>query len=488
MSGTLKLAARGVQDKWLVEEPQMSYFFVNYKRHSKFSQEQIELPFNGEQDFGNELFCEIPYSKGDIVRNFALRLTLNDIEDRGVPETIKGSQPSYRQTINLPYVPSLCTELVEFADLYIGGQLIERLTGEYIYMHQQLHNTDNDIKRGLRKINGHGDFIDNHDDDALDDVYGLVGTTSEDYNKNIFHTYILDLPFYFYRETSLAIPLCAISRQKIVVRIKLRTFNEIIFGGKRIFKKFNEEASSQLNNISLETTFGYLDTPERNFLMTRPIDHIITQVQLAQFPMKYPLAKKTVMLNFKHPVKEMFFIVQNDAYKQYNNSIRFQEIKRVELRFNNQVAFDGNHEYLVYSQPMEHHVNIPAQNTMKYRYKHNEYMQFNTSSEFGIYSFAMEPEKAYPTGQVNMSRIAHQQLTIEIDPEILHVYCPKIYDTVLPNSDANEGTIPILLRFSSGPKSPGVKRYVTSKDNRVRVYAVNYNVLRISGGIAGLKF
>ena len=63
-----------------------------------------------------------------------------------------------------------------------------------------------------------------------------------------------------------------------------------------------------------------------------------------------------------------------------------------------------------------------------------------------MYSFSLKPEVYYPTGQVNMSRISHKLLKITIDP-----------------------------------------KYVDS-DSETRVYAVNYNVLRINSGLAGLKF
>jgi len=127
---SLKLAAKGVQDSWFVGNPQMSYFFMNYKRHSKFSLEQKELPFDGVHDFGKDLFCDIPYSHGDLVKNLALRLTINDIQSDEYPETVKGRDGmTYKQNINFPYVPSMFTELVEHVDLIIGNQLIERLPG-----------------------------------------------------------------------------------------------------------------------------------------------------------------------------------------------------------------------------------------------------------------------------------------------------------------------------------------------------------------------
>jgi len=482
MSGTLKLATRGVQDAWFTDNPEISQFLIRYKRHSKFSMEQVELPFSGSPEFGKEFFCDIPYSKGDLLRNVALRIVINDVEDTNIPETQRGKKilPSYTQLINIPYVPSLCTELVEYADLYIGGQLVERLTGEYIYIHQQLHNTDNDVKRALVKMNGHGNFIDLYDDDALDDVYKIVGASGKQYLRNNYNTYILDLPFYFYRTPSLSIPMCALTKQPIQIRIKMRTLNDIVFGG------LGPSMHANLQRASLEATFGFLENAERHFLMSRPIDYVITQVQLAQFTIAYPETKKLVQLNFKNPVKEMFFICQNDAYKQFKNPNRFQEIKNVKLTLNSETMIDANHEFLVYNQPIQNHVNIPSQPEMQYRFRHNEFLKFKFSSEFGMYSFALDPEKHYPTGQVNMSRIINQQLSVEIDPEIYYVYAAKNYTEAY--NHASGGNIPVILKFATGRLSPGKRAFVHSKDNKFRVYALSYNVLRVQSGLAGLKF
>ena len=58
----------------------------------------------------------------------------------------------------------------------------------------------------------------------------------------------------------------------------------------------------------------------------------------------------------------------------------------------------------------------------------------------------MKPETYYPTGQVNMSRISHNLIEIELE-----------------TPDVN---------FA----------------HDVSIYAVNYNVLRIHSGLGGLKF
>jgi hypothetical protein len=63
---------------------------------------------------------------------------------------------------------------------------------------------------------------------------------------------------------------------------------------------------------------------------------------------------------------------------------------------------------------------------------------------FGVYSFADKPHLHYPTGQVNMSRIFHKRMSVEIEP--------------------------------------------TDEEVIVRIYAKNFNILHVESGLAGLKF
>jgi hypothetical protein len=160
------------------------------------------------------------------------------------------------------------------------------------------------------------------------------------------------------------------------------------------------------------------------------------------------------MLNFKNPVKELYFmatlqeriqlekngrkllnniVAETDQTLYLSNDINIRSdarfIKNVSLEFNGATIFDHDGKHMAYQQALDHHTGCPS-----------------PAREFYIYSFAMKPEMYYPTGQVNMSRIMHQKLNLELD---------EIDDT---------------------------------NDTFVSVYAVNYNVLRISSGLAGLKF
>jgi len=413
MAGRLRLATTGVQDQWLTGDPQFSHFLMNFKKHTKFAIDYVESQFDGKIDFGQILECRIPNDKGDLIRNMTLKVSLTDpIPDLvGVNDTV--------------WSPSIITHLIEYAELLIGGQTVERITGEYIYMHQQLYNTNDDIEQTLYFLNGHGNILSYQGE----------------------YTYFLDLPFYFYRNPTLAIPTCALTKQLVEVRIKTRPLAELIYGGKGLYgPTYENDIGGSITKFSLDTEFVYVEVEESSFLQSNPLDYVITQVQMSQFKMKPDETEKAVMLKFSHPVKELFFVSQSDESVQNNYPNEYNTITNVELRFNNEVVFNRNEKFLVYEQGLKHHVNVPLAS------QYNIGTPFGNSAftfgpaKFGMYSFSLKPEVHYPTGQVNMSRIAHKLLKIKINP------------------------------------------LNSSLSNNTRVYAVNYNVLRIQSGLAGLKF
>jgi len=303
---------------------------------------------------------------------------------------------------NVRYNKSIGSRIIEYADLQIGGQTIERITGDYIYMYNQIHSNKDDIDQTLYFLTGHNNYI----------------SVSYDWDYTIF------LPFYFFRHPSLAIPVCALTKQLVEIHIKFKKLNEVTVTYTRdtnIVSNPPTDISSSIKKVSLVTDFYFVTEDEKNFLLTRPIEYVITQLQMSQFKFKVGESKKAGMLNFKNPVKEMFFLaVSDDVYK-------LNPIKHVNMKFNNNTIIDADNLMLSYEQPLKYYTGV-------------------TDNKFGVYSFSMKPETYHPTGQVNMSRIAHNLIEIELD-------------------------------------SPD-----TNFEHKVYVYAVNYNVLHIQSGLGGLKF
>jgi len=71
----MQLVAYGAQDIYLTGNPQITFFKVVYRRHTNFSMEAIEQTFNGQADFGRKVTCTISRN-GDLIHRVYLQVTL----------------------------------------------------------------------------------------------------------------------------------------------------------------------------------------------------------------------------------------------------------------------------------------------------------------------------------------------------------------------------------------------------------------------------
>lgn len=414
MAGRLRLAVTGVQDQWLTGEPKISYFSSIYKRHTRFSTEAVGIPITGNLSLGGNAIARIPNNVGDLLRSVMLKLTLGELPSGNL------------------YNASIATSVIQHVDLVIGGQTIQRLTGDYIDMYNQLYSNKDDAGTSLYYMNGHNNQI-------------QIVTAPR--------TFYLNLPFYFFRNPSLAIPICAITRQLIEIHIKFKDVDDDVTFSYEEVNGNMVRTKTELGSIveaSMITDFYFITRDEINFLLTRPMQYIITQLQLSTMQFKPNESKKSALLKFTNPVKELFFLAKEETGANVGNEDRLLDVtssdqafsghvanKRSDYRFvknirfecNGKRMFDHTGKYLAYEQSLIHHTGCP-----------------DPAYEFYTYSFALKPELYYPTGQLNMSRIIHKKLDVELDETS------------------------------------------TSRNINFSIYALNYNLLHVEGGIAGLKF
>ena len=76
MSGKLSLAVKGIQDRWLTEQPQYSHFISRFRRHTKFAFEQVEVPFERFNEPGSEATARIQNNTGDMLKGVTLSVDL----------------------------------------------------------------------------------------------------------------------------------------------------------------------------------------------------------------------------------------------------------------------------------------------------------------------------------------------------------------------------------------------------------------------------
>ena len=194
--------------------------------------------------------------------------------------------------------------------------------------------------------------------------------------------------------------------------------------------KVNIEFSDEFRKLSdreLWVDYIYLDTDERRRFAQLSHEYLIEQIQFTGNESAKSKNEK-IKLNFNHPVKELVWVFSDSRSNiTPTHWTEFEEMETAKLQLNGNDRFaERDSMYFSHVQPYQHHENIPEGK--------NIYM----------YSFGVKPEEHQPSGTLNMSRIDTATLSV------------------------------------------GFK---TENDNRQSyVYAVNYNVLRILSGMAGLAY
>ena len=77
--GLMQLVAYGAQDVYLTGNPQITFFKVVYRRHTNFSMESIQQTFNGTADFDRTVSAVISRS-GDLMHRVYLQVTVPEVK------------------------------------------------------------------------------------------------------------------------------------------------------------------------------------------------------------------------------------------------------------------------------------------------------------------------------------------------------------------------------------------------------------------------
>lgn len=404
-NGRVKLSSTGIQDEFLTNTPQFTYFFKAHKQHTKFALEVIDNALDGNPEFGQTLVCTIP-RKGDLIHTVYLHIELSALTSESSPSS------------NIGYTDAIGNAVIDYADLVIGGQTVQRITGEYIEMYNDL-------------------YVPNSQQPALTYMSGRTGTVNGLGSATVANGYprlfIVPLPFYFYRTEGLAVPLTSINRQEVQVRLKLKPLSKIIINVDTPTSPAPSDTKGTITKLSMPVEYVFLSDDEMKYLQSKQFDYVISQLQVARFTMNPGETEAQMMMQFKNPVKELYVVIQdstvgNDMFNFKNTDTNSDQLSSLELQFNGETRLSpdiANALYLRVVQPFTSHTKTPS------RY-------------FYTYSFGLNPENAYPSGQVNMSRIQNQLININTTS--------------------------------------------STKSREVRIYAVNYNILRVNSGIAGVLF
>ena len=538
--GLMQLVAYGAQDVYLTGNPQITFWKVSYRRHTNFAMESIEQTFNGQADFGRRVTCTISRN-GDLAYRTYLQVTLPEINQQMANTGSTATDGVYARWLDFPG-----EQMISQVEVEIGGQRIDRQYGDWMHIWNQLTLTS-EQQRGYYKMVGNTTQLTYITDPSFNDVDGPCESNAPRQvcaPRNALPETTLYVPFQFWycRNPGLALPLIALQYHEVKINLDLRPIDECLWAMKSLDSTSgNQQVTNAYNQslvaASLYVDYVFLDTDERRRMAQNPHEYLIEQLQFTGDESVGSSSNK-IKLNFNHPVKELVWVVQPDENVDYCASLEcgqvlnkvlgaqpfnytdaidalpnaihsfggpdsiaatstsyidsnglFQDAGAVDVTAQNwwsqgvgpnvdydspNLGFTGIENsgvsdagtFVLAETALDMHcwgenpvVTAKLQLNGQDRFSEREGTYFdlvqpyqhhtrNPDTGINVYSFALRPEEHQPSGSCNFSRIDNATLQL-----------------VLSNATV-EGT----------------------KTAKVRVYATNYNVLRVMSGMGGLAY
>ena len=416
--GLLQLVAYGAQDAYLSGNPQITFWKGLFKRHTNFAMEPFRVNLSGQPGWGVK-HSAIVGRHADLLYSTYLEVVL------APGEVLNGDKS------RLGY------NLLKYVELDIGGQVIDRLYGEWLYLWDMLSNsfdkrTTLDSAVGL---NESGTFTVPPADQCSNGRPGLPTVL------------YIPLTFFYTKNPGAALPLIALQYHEVKINIE---WNEAKF----VAGNFNNAKSLKAPvQAAVYIDYVYLDTEERRRMAQQSHEYLIEQTQFNE-DQGISSANVRVDLTFNHPVKELVWVVQPESYTNCSLMTELEGGTRLKpftydqqavyeqtIQMNGQDRLDKRYgDYFHTVQPLQHHTGAGP-----------SWHGSDWSNQPGIYlySFALRPEEHQPSGTCNFSRIDTATLVLSMN-----------------------GAVDI------SPEKPW----------NVRVYALSYNILRIMSGMGGLAY
>jgi Major capsid protein N-terminus/Large eukaryotic DNA virus major capsid protein len=190
-AGLIQLVAYGIEDMFLTNDPQITFFKMVYRRHTPFTKEQIPQNFNGQKpNFGKKLNCTIA-KNGDLVGNIFVVVTLPKV-----------NLPSNTLT-QFAWVKRVGFALIKSVSIVINGYEIDKHYGHWLNVWSELTGSIVGPQRnGFRKMIGEDEEI--NEFSKTKDQYQLF----------------IPLQFWFCRSSGLTLPLVSLQYSDIKINVE----------------------------------------------------------------------------------------------------------------------------------------------------------------------------------------------------------------------------------------------------------------------------
>ena len=272
----MQLVAYGAQDVYLTGNPKVTFFQAVYKRHTNFAMETIQQTINGSPGSGARLSVVVARN-GDLLGDMFISL---------VPG---GAGTSLKQTANATHYDTnwVAERAISSVELSIGGQRIDKHFQTWWRLYSELYRDETE-RIQYNKMT----------------TCAIAPGTSPTNDTRVY----LPLLFFFNRNPGLYLPLIALQYHEVRLDFELPSnFNSYFGSSSQVFEVWGN--------------YVFLDTEERRRFAQKGHEYLIEQVQHTGGDTVSTTAAQTVRLSFNHPVKELVWCYQNATPTTYLNSL-----------------------------------------------------------------------------------------------------------------------------------------------------------------------
>ena len=459
VGGLLQLKEKGAQDLYLTGQPQITFFKTVYRRHTNFSVESIEQLFDNPPR--SNTTCRVDVDrKGDLIHKVYL--------EQEIPTETTFKSEGNR--VNYGY------NFLKEVNLTIGNQLIDSHTSNWLETYAE-----------LTQPNEFGNFTSAHNALFMNSAPNVgIGSTTGNNDRHTasrFQSMCMaggvdkyESINYFKTSASNTISTDSLIPSKVQVDASNRDLEDLVerylWTSDSNTMAVNDYAeylyenehhyiytplqfwfcrniglalpliALQYNEVSIEIIFSefltdnvenqlkmyidyiFLDTEERKRFAQISHEYLIEQVQT----FKDNNLTESNLLNLNHPVKEIIWVSGDGSTADYTTALK----GKWDLQINGYNRFtERDITYFTKQQVNDYH---------------SGYGGITKKNSIAVYSFALNPEDHQPSGTMNFSTIKN-----------VYLNC-NLYN----GQDATGETYTL--------------------------YAVNYNILRILSGQAGLGY
>ncbi len=461
LGNIIQIEAKGPEDLLLYGNPQVSYFRQVFKRSTNFAMDYFKIAENYfiHADFGTTVKVKLPM-RADLLGGLYLKVKFTDLQrvnNYYNPDGTFTKKPQFTS-----YVNGIGFNFIEEVKLIFNGSVIERMSGELIFLYNELHNSQNRKKSFYRMTRFYEDSF-------------RIGYT----NTSDVMTY-LHIPFFFTRDPSVYLPICSMSNTEINIEIKFKPLNKCLirqynYTGDtlpgvngftdyetprgtvpELYGMYEEQVLGKIDNVELYLKNIFLDKEEQAFFRKTDFKLLIELLNVGiSETMNEPNERNTFFypLDFCHPTKYVFWVLQREDV--YNANFLDNYTTSFNIKYGDGIyTFDYDDHLIENGVILANNQEISPVTDEIFLSSVQLYDNFRTGTDYNIYNynFALNPCSHNPQGSLNFSKILRKDISITL---------------VSPTKFVNNNYKPNIL---------------------LRTFSHSFNFLIVKDGLAGLIY